>query len=207
MIGKTNMAELAFGGPTSSAFGVTRNPWDLSRDPGSSSNGSGAATAAFMCATSLGEDTGGSIRNPSAKCGLVGLRPSWGRVSRFGVEPIAWSLDTVGPISRTVEDCAATLGVISGHDPKDRYSWNTPVPDYQSKLNGNVAGSQNWACRRVFRSSLFHSHSARTQSSGDCGGYTRESRRGSYACLFATCIHRRGRKPYNNRCRARRSYT
>lgn len=140
LIGKTNMAELAFGGPTSSAFGVTRNPWDLSRDPGSSSNGSGAATAAFMCATSLGEDTGGSIRNPSAKCGLVGLRPSWGRVSRYGVEPIAWSLDTVGPISRTVEDCAATLGVIAGHDPKDRYSWHTPVPDYQSKLTGNVAG-------------------------------------------------------------------
>ena len=140
MIGKTNMAELAFGGPTSSAFGATRNPWDLSRDPGSSSNGSGAATAAFMCATSLGEDTGGSIRNPSAKCGLVGLRPSWGRVSRFGVERVAWSLDTVGPISRTVEDCATTLGMIAGHDPCDPYSWNAPVPNYQAQLTGDIAG-------------------------------------------------------------------
>ena len=140
MIGKTNMAELAFGGPASSAFGATRNPWDLTRDPGSSSNGSGAATAAFMCATSLGEDTGGSIRNPSAKCGLVGLRPSWGRVSRFGVERVAWSLDTVGPISRTVEDSAATLGAIAGHDPRDPYSWKTPVPNYQAQLTGDIAG-------------------------------------------------------------------
>lgn len=140
MIGKTNMAELAFGGPTSSAFGSTRNPWDLTRDAGSSSNGSGAATAAFMCATSLGEDTGGSIRNPSAKCGLVGLRPSWGRVSRFGVERVAWSLDTVGPMSRTVEDCAATLGIIAGHDPHDPFSWNAPVPNYQAQLTGDISG-------------------------------------------------------------------
>ncbi|MXY20506.1 MAG: hypothetical protein F4Y49_04125 [Dehalococcoidia bacterium] len=140
MVGKTNMAELAFGGPTSSAFGATRNPWDLTRDAGSSSNGSGAATAAFMCATSLGEDTGGSIRNPSAKCGLVGLRPSWGRVSRFGVERVAWSLDTVGPMSRTVEDCSATLGIIAGHDSRDPYSWNAPVPNYQAQLTGDIAG-------------------------------------------------------------------
>ena len=140
IIGKTNMAELAFGGPTTSAFGITRNPWDLTRDAGSSSNGSGAATAAFMCATSLGEDTGGSIRNPSAKCGLVGLRPSWGRVSRFGVERVAWSLDTVGPISRTVEDCAATIGVIAGHDPRDPYSRDTPVPDYLESLTGDITG-------------------------------------------------------------------
>ena len=140
MVGKTNMAELAFGGPESSAFGATRNPWDMTRDAGSSSNGSGAATAAFMCATSLGEDTGGSIRNPSAKCGLVGLRPSWGRVSRFGVERVAWSLDTVGPMSRTVEDCAATLSIIAGHDPRDPYSWKTTVPDYQSELTDDIAG-------------------------------------------------------------------
>ena len=140
MVGKTNMAELAFGGPTSSAFGATRNPWDLTRDAGSSSNGSGAATAAFMCATSLGEDTGGSIRNPSAKCGLVGLRPSWGRVSRFGVERVAWSLDTVGPMSRTVEDCAATLGIIAGYDPRDPFSWKSPVPNYQSELTDGISG-------------------------------------------------------------------
>ena len=140
IIGKTNMAELAFGGPTASAFGSTRNPWDLTRDAGSSSNGSGAATAAFMCATSLGEDTGGSIRNPSAKCGLVGLRPSWGRVSRFGVERVAWSLDTVGPMSRTVEDCAATLGIIAGHDPRDPFSHDTPVPNYTDSLTGDLTG-------------------------------------------------------------------
>ncbi len=140
VIGKTNMTELAFGGPESSAFGVTRNPWDLTRDPGSSSNGSGAATAAFMCATSLGEDTGGSIRNPSAKCGLVGLRPSWGRVSRFGVERVAWSLDTIGPISRTAEDCATTLGIIAGRDSRDPYSWNVPVPDYRGTLMGEISG-------------------------------------------------------------------
>ncbi len=140
LLGKTNMAELAFGGPESSAYGATRNPWDLSRDAGSSSNGSGAATAAFMCATSLGEDTGGSIRNPSAKCGLVGIRPSWGRVSRFGVERIAWSLDTVGPISRTVADCAATLGVIAGRDSRDPYSWNVPAPDYRATLTEGISG-------------------------------------------------------------------
>ena len=140
LLGKTNMAELAFGGPESSSYGATRNPWDLSRDAGSSSNGSGAATAAFMCATSLGEDTGGSIRNPSAKCGLVGLRPSWGRVSRFGVERIAWSLDTVGPISRTVADCATTLGVIAGRDSRDPYSWNVPAPDYRATLTEEISG-------------------------------------------------------------------
>ena len=100
IIGKLNMTELAFGDPITSAFGVTGNPWDPPRNPGTSSTGSGAATAAFMCATSLGEDTGGSVRGPAANCGLVGLRPSWGRVSRYGVDGASWSLDTIGPISR-----------------------------------------------------------------------------------------------------------
>lgn len=140
IIGKLNMTEFAMGDPITSAFGVTRNPWDTTRSPGTSSTGSGAATAAFMCATSLGEDTGGSVRGPAANCGLVGLRPSWGRVSRFGVDGASWSLDTIGPISRTVEDCAVTIGAIAGHDPNDPYTWDTPVPDYRAALTGDVRG-------------------------------------------------------------------
>jgi aspartyl-tRNA(Asn)/glutamyl-tRNA(Gln) amidotransferase subunit A len=93
-----------------------------------------------MCATSLGEDTGGSVRGPAANCGLVGLRPSWGRVSRYGVDGASWSLDTIGPISRTVEDCAATIGAIAGYDPRDPYTWDTPVPDYTSALGGGISG-------------------------------------------------------------------
>ena len=119
LLGKLNMSEFALGDPISSAFGPARNPWDLDRNPGTSSTGSGAATAGFLCATSLGEDTGGSIRGPAANCGLAGIRPSWGRVSRYGVDGACWSIDTIGPISRTVADCAVTLGAIAGYDPKD----------------------------------------------------------------------------------------
>jgi aspartyl-tRNA(Asn)/glutamyl-tRNA(Gln) amidotransferase subunit A len=140
IIGKTNMSEFALGDPISSWFGPARNPWDTSRNPGTSSTGSGAATAGFLCATSLGEDTGGSIRGPAANCGLVGIRPTWGRVSRAGVDGASWSTDTIGPISRTVTDCALTLGVIAGHDPKDRYSRREPVPDYMHGLERGVAG-------------------------------------------------------------------
>jgi aspartyl-tRNA(Asn)/glutamyl-tRNA(Gln) amidotransferase subunit A len=92
-----------------------------------------------MCATSLGEDTGGSVRGPAANCGLVGIRPSWGRVSRFGVDGASWSLDTIGPISRTVEDCAVTLGAIAGRDPRDPWTWDVPVPDYRAALTGDVS--------------------------------------------------------------------
>ena len=140
ILGKLNMTEFAMGDPITSAFGVTRNPWDLTRNPGTSSTGSGAATAAFMCATSLGEDTGGSVRGPAANCGLVGIRPSWGRVSRYGVDGASWSLDTIGPISRTVEDCAITLGAIAGFDENDHYTKDLLVPDYRSALTGNVKG-------------------------------------------------------------------
>jgi aspartyl-tRNA(Asn)/glutamyl-tRNA(Gln) amidotransferase subunit A len=140
ILGKLNMTEFAMGDPITSAFGVTRNPWDLERNPGTSSTGSGAATASFMCATSLGEDTGGSVRGPAANCGLVGIRPSWGRVSRFGVDGASWSLDTIGPISRTVEDCAVTLGAIAGRDPRDPWTWDVPVPDYRAALTGDVSG-------------------------------------------------------------------
>jgi aspartyl-tRNA(Asn)/glutamyl-tRNA(Gln) amidotransferase subunit A len=139
LLGKLNMTEFGTTG-FSHQFETPRNPWDLERYTGGSSSGSGAATAGFLCATSLGEDTGGSIRGPAAWCGLVGLRPSWGRVSRYGVKPGSWSMDTIGPISRTVEDCALTLQTIAGYDPKDPYTWNSPVPDYLRALDGNIRG-------------------------------------------------------------------
>ena len=140
LLGKLNMSEFALGDPHSSAFGPARNPWDLERSPGTSSTGSGAATAARLCATSLGEDTGGSIRGPASHCGLVGLRPTWGRVSRYGVDGAGWSVDTIGPISRTVEDCAITIGAIAGYDPKDPYTRQVPVPDYRQALTGDIRG-------------------------------------------------------------------
>ena len=140
LLGKLNMSEFALGDPVSSASGPARNPWDLERSPGTSSTGSGAATAAHLCATSLGEDTGGSIRGPAANCGLVGLRPTWGRVSRYGVDGACWSIDTIGPVSRTVADCAVTIGAIAGYDPKDPYTRRVPVPDYRQSLTGDIKG-------------------------------------------------------------------
>ena len=140
LLGKLNMSEFAMGDPISSYFGAAHNPWDLERNPGTSSTGSGAATAGFLCATSLGEDTGGSIRGPAANCGLVGLRPSWGRVSRYGVDGACWSIDTIGPISRTVADCAATIGAIAGYDANDPYTRREPVPDYRQALTGDIRG-------------------------------------------------------------------
>jgi aspartyl-tRNA(Asn)/glutamyl-tRNA(Gln) amidotransferase subunit A len=134
------MSEFASGDAFHHPYGRPRNPWDLSRNPGTSSSGSGAATAACLCATSLGEDTGGSIRGPAAFCGLVGLRPSWGRVSRYGVFGACWSMDIVGPMSRTTADCAMTLGAIAGYDPKDPSTWHVPVPDYLAALSGDMRG-------------------------------------------------------------------
>ena len=138
LLGKTNLSEFATA--PSHRYSTPRNPWNLDAHAGASSSGSGAATASFLCATSLGEDTGGSIRNPATYCGLVGLRPSWGRVSRHGVMRGVWSMDAVGPISRSVEDAAITLQAIAGHDPKDPYSWKTDVPDYRKALDGNIRG-------------------------------------------------------------------
>jgi len=140
LLGKLNMSEYASGDSFHHPYGRPRNPWDLSRNPGTSSSGSGAATAAFLCSTSLGEDTGGSIRGPAAFCGLVGIRPSWGRVSRYGVFGASWSMDTVGPISRTTADCAMTLAAIAGYDPKDPYTWDAPVPNYSSMLSRDISG-------------------------------------------------------------------
>ena len=140
LLGKLNMSEFASGDAFHHPFGRPRNPWDWTRNPGTSSSGSGAATAARLCATSIGEDTGGSIRGPATFCGLVGIRPTWGRVSRYGMQAASWSMDTAGPISRTVADCAITLEAIAGHDPKDPYTWNAPVPDYRAGLTGDIRG-------------------------------------------------------------------
>ena len=140
LLGKLNMSEFAMGDAFHHPYGRPRNPWDLSRNPGTSSSGSGGATAAFLCATSLGEDTAGSIRGPAAFCGLVGIRPTWGLVSRYGMLASTWSMDAAGPISRTVKDCAATLGAIAGYDPNDPYTRNTPVPDYLEGLESGVRG-------------------------------------------------------------------
>ncbi|MBN2885032.1 Asp-tRNA(Asn)/Glu-tRNA(Gln) amidotransferase subunit GatA [Patescibacteria group bacterium] len=141
LLGKTNLDEFAHGSSTeNSAFGVTKNPWDLSRVPGGSSGGSAAAVAAGLCFFALGTDTGGSIRQPASFCNLVGLKPSYGRVSRFGLLSMTSSTDTAGPLTRSVEDAAIVLSVISGKDERDATSLNLPVPDYSKNLDKGIRG-------------------------------------------------------------------
>jgi aspartyl-tRNA(Asn)/glutamyl-tRNA(Gln) amidotransferase subunit A len=141
LLGKLGMHEFAFGGPSVDApFPAVRNPWNVAHIPGGSSSGSGAAVAAGLCYGALGSDTGGSIRTPSSHCGIVGIKPTYGRVSRYGVVPLSWSLDHAGPMARSVEDCAILLQAIAGYDAKDPASANVAVPDFSAGLKDGIKG-------------------------------------------------------------------
>ena len=140
ILGKTNLHEFAYGGTSAiSYFGPVHNPWALERIPGGSSGGSAAATAARLCFGALGTDTGGSVRNPACYCGVVGFKPTYGRVSNRGVVPLSWTLDHVGPLCRTVEDVALMLAAIAGYDELDPTTVNTPVPDYSRAFRSQTS--------------------------------------------------------------------
>ncbi len=151
LLGKGNMDEFAMGSSTeNSAFKPSRNPWDTERVPGGSSGGPAAAVAAGEAAFALGSDTGGSIRQPAAFCGIVGMKPTYGLVSRYGLVAFASSLDQIGPMTRTVEDCALVLGAIAGHDPKDSTSIPGALPDYTAGLDAGVEGLRIGVVREYF---------------------------------------------------------
>ena len=141
LLGKLGMHEFAFGGPSVDApFPAVRNPWKTAHIPGGSSSGSGAALAAGFCYGALGSDTGGSIRTPSSHCGIVGIKPTYGRVSRSGVIPLSWSLDHAGPMARSVEDCAILLQALAGYDAKDNASASVAVPNFQTGMKDGIKG-------------------------------------------------------------------
>lgn len=151
LLGKLNAHEFAYG-PTNevSLFGPSRNPWDIGRITGGSSGGSGAAVAAGLVPLATGSDTGGSIRIPASCCGISGLKPTYGRVSRAGILPLCWSMDHAGPMARSVRDLALMLGSMAGHDPADEASAARPVPDYLAALSGEVRGLRLGVPRRYF---------------------------------------------------------
>jgi len=155
LLGKLNMHEFAYGDTSAvSHYGPVRNPWDRTRVSGGSSGGSGAAVAARLCYGALGSDTGGSIREPSAFCGIAGLKPTYGRVSTAGVVPLSWSLDHVGPMCRTVADTATLLQAIAGYDPADTNSVDAPVPDYSRALTERTAALRVGIPRALFYEGL-----------------------------------------------------
>jgi aspartyl-tRNA(Asn)/glutamyl-tRNA(Gln) amidotransferase subunit A len=155
LIGKTNMDEFAMGGSTeNSAYFKTTNPWDTSRVPGGSSGGAAACLAAGMAPLSIGTDTGGSIRQPAAFCGVTGLKPTYGRVSRYGLVAFASSLDQIGPLGHSAEDCALLLEVLAGHDPLDSTSANLPTPRYSESMKQPLAGLKLGLAREYFAAGL-----------------------------------------------------
>ncbi len=141
IIGKAHTHEFAYGSTSHNPhYGPCRNPWNRAHIPGGSSGGSAAGVAAGLCPIAIGSDTGGSIREPGALCGVVGLKPTYGRVSRFGVFPVSWALDHIGPLTRTARDAALVLRAIAGHDPRDPTTSRAPVPDYQDAMTGHLRG-------------------------------------------------------------------
>jgi aspartyl-tRNA(Asn)/glutamyl-tRNA(Gln) amidotransferase subunit A len=157
LLGKLNLSELAMGGTQQPPWGIPCNPWDLERTPGESSSGSGAALAAQLCAASVGEDTGGSGRGPAACCSVVGLRPTFTRVSRYGMTPMCWFMDAAAPMTKTVQDCALVLGAIAGYDPKDPSTSRQAVPDYTVQLGQDIRGIRVGLIRELHEHDDIHS--------------------------------------------------
>ena len=168
LIGKTNTHEFAYG-PTGdrSHFGATKNPHDTRRITGGSSGGSGAAVAANLCYGALGSDTGGSIRIPASLCGIVGMKPTFGRVSKSGVFPLSWSLDHVGPLTRTVEDNALMLNTLAGHDPEDPYSVDLPTEDFTRDLGSVLRGAGIGVPKNFYTDHVAEEVQARTREAAE----------------------------------------